>query len=152
VRNEEVLHRVKEERNILHTMKGRKANRIGHILRRNCILQHVIEGKIEVRTEVTARRGRRRTQLLEDLKKTRGLCQQSPPTVRLHNRTDWFPFKRNGMPLSPDNIAVHCCNDICILFHAITTNGNKYAHLCSANIRTRDNNAIYSEFPTLRSR
>jgi hypothetical protein len=47
VRNEEVLHRVKEERNILHTVKGRKANWIGHILRRNCLLKQVIEGKRE---------------------------------------------------------------------------------------------------------
>jgi hypothetical protein len=44
VRNEEVLHRVKEKRNILHTIKIRKANWIGHILRRNCLLKHVIEG------------------------------------------------------------------------------------------------------------
>jgi hypothetical protein len=47
VRNEEVLHRVKEDRYILHTTKIRKANWIGHILRRNCLLKHVIEGKIE---------------------------------------------------------------------------------------------------------
>jgi hypothetical protein len=47
VKNEEVLQRVKEERNILHNIKRRKANWIGHILRRNCLLQHVIEGKIE---------------------------------------------------------------------------------------------------------
>jgi hypothetical protein len=39
VRNE-VLHRVKEERNILHTIKRRKANWIGHILRTNCLLKH----------------------------------------------------------------------------------------------------------------
>jgi hypothetical protein len=45
VRNEEILHRVKEERNILHKIKRRKANWIGHILRRNCLLKHVIEGK-----------------------------------------------------------------------------------------------------------
>jgi hypothetical protein len=38
VRNEEVLHRVKEERNILHTIKKRTANWIHHILRRNCLL------------------------------------------------------------------------------------------------------------------
>ena len=44
--NEEILHRVKEERNILQTIKRRKANWIGHILRRNCLVQHVIEGKI----------------------------------------------------------------------------------------------------------
>jgi hypothetical protein len=47
VRNEEVLHRVKEERNVLHTIKRRKANWIGYILRRNCLLKHVIKGKRE---------------------------------------------------------------------------------------------------------
>jgi hypothetical protein len=41
----EVLHRVKEERNIVHTIKRRKANWIGHILRSNCLLKQVIEGK-----------------------------------------------------------------------------------------------------------
>jgi len=45
VRNEEVLLRVKEKRNILHEISKWKANWIGHILRRNCLLQHVIEGK-----------------------------------------------------------------------------------------------------------
>jgi hypothetical protein len=47
VRNEEVLHRDKEERNIIHTIQRRKANWIGHTLRRNCLLKHVIEGKLE---------------------------------------------------------------------------------------------------------
>jgi hypothetical protein len=65
VRNEEVLHRVKEERNIVLTIKRRKANWIDHILRRNCLLKHVIEGKLEGRK---GRRGRRRKQLLDDLK------------------------------------------------------------------------------------
>jgi hypothetical protein len=64
VRNEEVLHRVKEERNILHTTQRRKANWIGHILRRNYLLKNVIEGKLEGRLEMTGRRGRRRKQLL----------------------------------------------------------------------------------------
>jgi hypothetical protein len=59
VRNEEVLHRVKEERNILHTIKRRKANCIGHIMPKNCLLKHLIEGKIEGRIEMTGRRGRR---------------------------------------------------------------------------------------------
>jgi hypothetical protein len=45
VRNEEVLHRVKEERNNLQTIKRRKADWIGHICRRNCLLKYVIEGK-----------------------------------------------------------------------------------------------------------
>jgi hypothetical protein len=47
VKNEDVLHRVKEERNILYTVKSRKADWIGHILRRNCLLKHVIEGKMK---------------------------------------------------------------------------------------------------------
>jgi hypothetical protein len=46
MRNEEVLHRVKEERNILHKTKRRKGNWIGHILRRNCLLKLVTEGKV----------------------------------------------------------------------------------------------------------
>jgi hypothetical protein len=71
VRNEEVLHRVKEECNILHTIKRRKANCIGHILRRNCLLKHVIEGKLEGRIEMTGRRGRKRKQLLDDHKEKR---------------------------------------------------------------------------------
>jgi hypothetical protein len=54
VRNEEVLQRVKEEMNILQTIKRRKANWIGHILRRDCLLKHVTEGRIEVK----GRRGR----------------------------------------------------------------------------------------------
>jgi hypothetical protein len=52
VRNE-VLLRVKEQRNILHEISKRKANRIGHILRRNCLLPQVIEGKIKGGIEVT---------------------------------------------------------------------------------------------------
>jgi hypothetical protein len=71
VRNEEVLHRVKEEKNILHTIKRRKANWIGRILRRNCLLKHVMLGKIEGRIEVTGRRERRRKQLLDDVKEKR---------------------------------------------------------------------------------
>jgi hypothetical protein len=47
VRNEEVLLRVKEQRNILHEISKRKANRIGHILLRNCHLQRVFEEKIK---------------------------------------------------------------------------------------------------------
>ena len=41
VRNEE------KQRNILHEINQRKANWIGHVLRRNCLLQRVIEGKIK---------------------------------------------------------------------------------------------------------
>ena len=60
MRNEEVLLRVNELRNILHEIRKRKSNCIGHILRRNCLLKQVIEGKTKVEMEVTRRRGRRR--------------------------------------------------------------------------------------------
>ena len=67
VRNEEVLLRVKEQRNILQEIRKRKANWIGHILRRNCLLQRVIEGEIKGVIEVTGRRGRRSRKLLSEL-------------------------------------------------------------------------------------
>jgi len=42
VRNEEVLQIIRKDRNILHTVKWRKAKWIGHILRRNCLQNYVI--------------------------------------------------------------------------------------------------------------
>jgi len=68
VKNEEVLHRVNKYRNIIQTIKRRNVSWIGHILRRNCLLKHVIEGKIEGRIDVTERRGGRDKQLLVDFK------------------------------------------------------------------------------------
>jgi hypothetical protein len=53
------------------TVKRRQVNLNGHILRRNCLLKHVIEGKLEGRIEITIRRGRRLKQLLDDLKDKR---------------------------------------------------------------------------------
>ena len=72
VRNKEVLLRVKEQRNILHKVPKRKANWIGLILHRNCLLQRVIEGRIQGGIEMTGRQGRRRRKLLDDLKERRG--------------------------------------------------------------------------------
>jgi hypothetical protein len=71
VRNEK-YYLVKEERNILHAVKRRKANCIGHTLRRNCLLKRIIEGRIEGVIDLTGRRGIRRKQLLDDLKERRG--------------------------------------------------------------------------------
>ena len=68
VRSEDVLFRVEEQRNILHEIRKRKAKWIGHILRRNCLLHRVTEGKIQGGIEVTGRQGRRRRKLLDDLK------------------------------------------------------------------------------------
>ena len=75
VTNEELLLTVNEQRNILHEIRKRKAKCIGHILRRNCLLQQVIEGKIKGQIEMIRRRGRRRKKLLDDLKDKRGYCQ-----------------------------------------------------------------------------
>jgi hypothetical protein len=85
VRNEEVLLRVNEQRNILHEIRKRKANWIGHILRRNCLVKQIIEGKIKGQIEVTRRR-RRRKKLLDDLKDRRGYCQLKEEAL---DRTMW---------------------------------------------------------------
>jgi len=47
----EVLQGVKVERNIVHRIKRRNAKCIGQMLRWNCLLRHVIEGKIRGRAE-----------------------------------------------------------------------------------------------------
>jgi hypothetical protein len=86
VRNEEVLLRVKEQRNILHEIRKRKANWIGHILSRNCLLQRVTEEKIQGGIEVTGRQGRRRRKLLNDLKERRGYSHLKKEAL---DRTMW---------------------------------------------------------------
>jgi hypothetical protein len=45
---------------------------ISHILRLNCLLKYVTEGKIQARIQVTGRRGKRCKQLLDDHKEKRG--------------------------------------------------------------------------------
>jgi hypothetical protein len=60
VRNKEVLLRVKKHRNILHEISKWKANWIGHILRRNCLLQWVIDGKNK-RGDISDRKTRKKT-------------------------------------------------------------------------------------------
>jgi hypothetical protein len=82
VRNEEVLLRVKEQRNILHEISKRNTNWIGHILCRNCLLQRVIEGKIKRGIEVTGRRKK----LLDDIKERRGYSHLNEEAL---DRTMW---------------------------------------------------------------
>ena len=86
VRNEEVLLRVNEQRNILHEIRKWKANWIGHILSRNCLLKHVIEGKIKGEMEVATKRGRRLKKLLDDLKDRRGYSRLKEEAL---DRTIW---------------------------------------------------------------
>jgi hypothetical protein len=106
----------------LHEIRKRKANWISHILRRNCLLKQVINGKIKGEMEVTRRRGRRRKQLLNDLKDRRGyshlkekaidrtMCRNSfgigfGPVVR--QNTEWWWF----LQLKTIVVLTHCIND-----------------------------------------
>jgi hypothetical protein len=68
----EVFNRIKQKWNILHTITRRKANWFGHILCRNCLLKHIIKGKIKERIEVTRRLGEGCKELLDDVKEKRG--------------------------------------------------------------------------------
>ena len=72
-----------------HVRETRQTDRIGHILRRHCLLIHVIGGKEEWRLEVNGRRGRRRKQLLDDLQEKRGYWKLQEEAL---DRTVW----RNG--------------------------------------------------------
>ena len=77
---------VNDQRNTLHEIRKRKANWIGHILRRNCLVKQIIEGKIKGQIEVTRRRGRRRKKLVDDLKDRTGYCQLNEDAL---DRTIW---------------------------------------------------------------
>jgi hypothetical protein len=74
MKNEKVLQRVKKNRNILHTIRRKKANWSGNILHWHCLLKYVIEGNMEGRLELTERRGRRCKQPLDDLKEMKKYC------------------------------------------------------------------------------
>ena len=82
MRNEEVLLRVKEQRNILHEISKQKANWVGHILRRNCLLQHSIEGEVKGGIEVTGRHRK----LLDGLKERTGYSHLKEEAL---DRTVW---------------------------------------------------------------
>jgi len=61
------IQRGEEQKKIPKTTKGTTANWIGHILRRNCMLRHIIQGMIEGRIEEGGRRRRKREKPLDDL-------------------------------------------------------------------------------------
>jgi len=65
----EVVRRVKEDWNILHTTRRRKTKGIGHFLRRKLLLKNLVEEKIERKMKVTGRREMRNKQLLDDFQK-----------------------------------------------------------------------------------
>jgi len=84
VRNEEVLKILKEESNILQTVKRRKANWIGRILRRKCLLKHVTERQAKKTINVRERRGRWCKQLLDNHKEIRGYWKFNPLNPELN--------------------------------------------------------------------
>jgi hypothetical protein len=86
MKNEGILFRVKEQKNILHEVSKRKANWIGHISRRNCLLQQVIEGKIKGEIEVIGGRVSRHRKLLDDLKERGGYSHLKEEAL---DRTMW---------------------------------------------------------------
>ena len=107
-RNEDVLLRANEQRNILHEIRKGKANWVGHILRRNCLLKQVIEGKIKGEMEVTSRRGRRRKKLLDDLKDRRGYSHLKEEVL---DHTMWRNRFRGGFgPVVRQN--TECMNEL----------------------------------------
>ena len=70
VTNEEVLKRVGEKRQVIREIKKRKANWLGHVMRRDCLLRDAIEGTVEGKRM----RGRRRVQLMDDVRAGRKYC------------------------------------------------------------------------------
>ena len=108
--------------------KRRKANWIGHILHRNCLLKHVVEWKIVGRREVTGRRRIRSKQLLDDLNAKRVYCKLKEEALDRSLRRTRFRrgcgpvVRRNGMneyflPLE-DNIFNQCLVRLSNQLHA----------------------------------
>ena len=85
----EVSHRVKEERNMIQTIKRKKVKWFHHIWRRNCLLKHIIEANIEGKR----RRGRRHEQLLNDLKENKRYWNMKEQAL---DHTPWTTRFRRG--------------------------------------------------------
>ena len=84
---------------------------------RNCLLQRVIEGKIQGGIEVTGRQGRRCTKLLDDLKERRGYSHLKEEAL---DRTMWrVRFGRGFGPVvrqTAERINEFCTGDITYVF------------------------------------
>ena len=75
----------------MQTINVGKTNWIGYVLRRNCLLKDLSEGKIKGRIKVTGRRGRRRAELLDYLKGTRGYWKlKAGGSSRSHCVWNWL--------------------------------------------------------------
>jgi hypothetical protein len=76
--------------NILPAIKRRQANGIGHILRRNCVLNHLIGEKIAAGMEVKERQGRTNKQLLDDAKEKNRVLEIEKGSTRSHSVENSF--------------------------------------------------------------
>jgi hypothetical protein len=79
MKNEDILHRDEKEKSLLHIIKRRKANWIGHMLRRNCLLKQVMKGK----REGTGRQGRRCKKLVEGLREKEKILKFESSKIEL---------------------------------------------------------------------
>jgi hypothetical protein len=117
VRNEEILHKANEERNILHTIKIREVNWIVQTMRKKCLLKHTVHIELQGGLKVTGRQARRRKQLLDDLEKRTGYwkLKQDVP-----DRTVWRTrFGRS--------------------YRKTDYETNKYTHVCDVNSTQHSN-------------
>jgi len=80
----EVLQRVNLKRNLVRTIKRRKANWIGHLLQRNRLLEHPIEGRSDGKTR------KRRKELPDDLKEKRGYWKLKRGSTRTQCVENWL--------------------------------------------------------------
>jgi hypothetical protein len=104
VRNENVLHGVKTERNILQTMKKRLTRMVTSCI--GTAIKNTLLREREGRIEVTRRRGRRPKQLLYDRKEKRGYCKLKEEAL---DRTLWRThFGRGCRPV------MICIGDNCL--------------------------------------
>ena len=120
----------KVERSILHTTKRRKTNWIGHILCRN-----ITEGKIAGGIKVMGIQGRRRKQLLDYFKETRGYCKLKAEAAY---RTVWKTCSGRSCGPVVGQLLYHPCMWSRVKEYCLETNKSSSVALssCVTNIST----------------
>ena len=93
ISNEEVLTMVNESRCLIETIRQRKKNWVGHVLRGNGLLRDVLEGRMLGKARV----GRRREKMLDDLmivpiegsKKKEKVLSYQKLKIKAEDRSGW---------------------------------------------------------------
>ncbi|KAL4083941.1 hypothetical protein QTP88_029258 [Uroleucon formosanum] len=86
--NENVLNEINETRKILSTIKERRWNMIGHVLRHEELLYIIIEGKMNGKRD----RGRPRTSYIKKMISDAGLANYKELKRLAENRDEWRNF------------------------------------------------------------